>query len=345
LRELIVANLLPLSEKTAAEIEALARKISVAHRLDGEIQAELRGHVEDKVRGYVQGEIGVSEADALLLATAHFGEMGVIQGMFRGVHRSAHAVSLGRRVAAAFVASQMVVVVMASVNVLRTVLVDYPVAHFAEETENHSIMGVSVFFEFVFAALSVLVLWGILGYWRKRQREGRRVWFESFSLVGMITVVICVYVLVYSLGIFLRPEDWFLYSSAMQHFHRATLSVHMGGEYYFAYWVFSRCCMGVSALLWIGWVDAKPRTVRSLVCAAIFWVIQSPVWMVFTALWSSVVDSVSWGRFIAPRFGGLLMQFDASARLTPRVDLLVGLIVLMGYFLVTRSKRGALIGH
>jgi hypothetical protein len=329
----------PLSEKSAGEIEALARQISVAHRLDAEIQAELRGHVEDKVRGYVNGEVRVSEADALLLAKAHFGEAEVIRGMFRRVHGAAHAVSLGRRLAAAVVASQVVVMVMASLNVLRTLLIDYPVAHFAEETQSRSILGGPILFEFFFSALAVLVLWRIFAFWRKREREGRRLWFEAYSIVGMIVVVICAYVLTDVLSSFLRPTSWFIFSPTMQHYEQATFAVQMGGQYFFAFWLFSRCCTGATALLWIWWVDGEPRTRRAQVYTLIFWLAQSPVWLVFLALWSSVSSSVSMGRLVSPRLGGLLPQLFASFRLTFRADLLVGLLVLVVYWSVTRSRR------
>jgi hypothetical protein len=96
-KELDMAEMTPLSDETRARIEALTKKISVAEGLDAEVREELRGHVEDKVRGYVSGAERPSEADAVILATAHFGEPGVIQGMFQRVHAGEHGMSLLRR--------------------------------------------------------------------------------------------------------------------------------------------------------------------------------------------------------------------------------------------------------
>ena len=56
------------------------------------------------MRGYVSGEAEkVTEADALLLATAHFGAAGVIKGMCQEVHALAHGASLMRRLVAILV--------------------------------------------------------------------------------------------------------------------------------------------------------------------------------------------------------------------------------------------------
>ena len=123
-----------LSEKTVGEIEALVKNISVAQRLDAEIQMELRGHIEDKLRGYLRREIALSEADALLLTKAHFGDAGMIKGMFQEVHAPAYAGSLGRRLVAAFVASLVVLeALMQIVNLLWTGAVVFPVGAMAGE--------------------------------------------------------------------------------------------------------------------------------------------------------------------------------------------------------------------
>ena len=42
----------PLSSNTQEQMQALCRKISVAHDLDPEIQKELYGHMEDKLLAY-----------------------------------------------------------------------------------------------------------------------------------------------------------------------------------------------------------------------------------------------------------------------------------------------------
>ena len=169
-----MADLLSLSEKTAGEIDALARKISVAHRLDAEIQAELRGHVEDKVRGYVSGAVKVTEADALLLATSHFGEAGVIKGMFQRVHGAAHAVSLGRRLAAALAASIGVAIATEIAQILWGYLVMYPVATMNEALQAPFPQALSIAFLILPTVLEIFFLWKIFAFWRGSRRKGRR---------------------------------------------------------------------------------------------------------------------------------------------------------------------------
>ena len=46
----------PLNDTTRLKARELARKITVAHDLDPEIQEELYGHIEDKLLAYKSGE-------------------------------------------------------------------------------------------------------------------------------------------------------------------------------------------------------------------------------------------------------------------------------------------------
>ncbi len=95
----------PLLPETLEQIQQIAGHIQVANQLDPEIQAELRGHMEDKVAAYLSGQEQVTEGDALLLARVHFGDPAIIKSLFQGVHHREYSVSLARRLAAAFVAS------------------------------------------------------------------------------------------------------------------------------------------------------------------------------------------------------------------------------------------------
>jgi hypothetical protein len=63
-----------LSSETVTALRALTREIGDARGLDGDAREELYGHLEDKTLGYMSGEEGLSEADAVLLTRAHFGE-------------------------------------------------------------------------------------------------------------------------------------------------------------------------------------------------------------------------------------------------------------------------------
>ncbi|MBN2311677.1 MAG: hypothetical protein JXR94_22050 [Candidatus Hydrogenedentes bacterium] len=90
------------SSETRKQIQALCRKISVAHHLDAEIQEELSGHMEDKLAAYLDGEEALSEQDAFILVREHFGDPAALKGLLQDVHVHEAHVSLARRLAVAF---------------------------------------------------------------------------------------------------------------------------------------------------------------------------------------------------------------------------------------------------
>jgi hypothetical protein len=61
------------SDSTLAKIRELCGELSARHGLDNETREELCGHLEDKLSGYLNGEVKITEEDALLLVRAHFG--------------------------------------------------------------------------------------------------------------------------------------------------------------------------------------------------------------------------------------------------------------------------------
>ncbi len=63
-----------LNSDTIAALRDLARELGELRGLDEDASEELYGHLEDKTIGYMSGEEGLSEADAVLLTRAHFGE-------------------------------------------------------------------------------------------------------------------------------------------------------------------------------------------------------------------------------------------------------------------------------
>ncbi len=86
----------PLNDDTQQKARELARKITVAHDLDPEIQEELYGHIEDKLLAYKSGEERVSDEDAFILVREHFGDAKVIRGLMQEVHADAARYDLVR---------------------------------------------------------------------------------------------------------------------------------------------------------------------------------------------------------------------------------------------------------
>ena len=89
-----------LGSETRADMRSLCKKISVAHKLDAEIQEELYAHMEDKLIAYLDGEERIAEKDAFILVREHFGKASVVKGLMQDAHA---CVSLARRLGAALV--------------------------------------------------------------------------------------------------------------------------------------------------------------------------------------------------------------------------------------------------
>jgi hypothetical protein len=339
LRELIMADLLPLSEKTAAEIDALARKISVAHRLDAEIQAELRGHVEDKVRGYVCGEVKVTEADALLLATAHFGEAGVIKGMFQGVHGTAHGASLVRRLAAILVTTAAVSMVVEVANILWTVLVIYPAAKVAQEQHAQLFWIPQVFFAVFLVAMTTALIWRVLLHWRRQMAFGQPLWFEKWSGFTLLMVVIA------ALAGKTVLLDFFIQTlpglSEARHMPRRPAPAAIS-------WILMCVEYTAEALLCLWWCDRAPRTRRTLLYGAAGWMVVQQV-LVFSSFWADmIVRTVTIGIFQQRFDPGLIAR--SIGMLGPLIginlamDSAMGLVALIVYAAVTRRRLATVAG-
>ena len=95
----------PLNDDTQQKARDLARKITVAHDLDPEIQEELYGHIEDKLLAYKRGEERILDEDAFILVREHFGDAKVIRGLMQDVHADAVEASLARRLLALAIAT------------------------------------------------------------------------------------------------------------------------------------------------------------------------------------------------------------------------------------------------
>jgi hypothetical protein len=96
---------LHITDAAQQHIRELCNKISIAHELDEDIQRELRGHMEDKLLVYLSGEEHITEEDAFVLVREHFGYAETIKSLFHDVYPRATRESVGRRIAAATLAT------------------------------------------------------------------------------------------------------------------------------------------------------------------------------------------------------------------------------------------------
>ena len=71
------------SPEMQKEIEGFCNKITTIYDIDNEIKEELYGHIEDKLPGYLSGEVELTEDDAFVLVSEHFGKPEIIKKLLR----------------------------------------------------------------------------------------------------------------------------------------------------------------------------------------------------------------------------------------------------------------------
>ena len=84
------------AESSRQKIRSLCRELADRHQLDDQTCDELCGHLEDKLIAYLSGEERITEADALHLVRAHFGDAAQIARSLRREHSPAPALLSSR---------------------------------------------------------------------------------------------------------------------------------------------------------------------------------------------------------------------------------------------------------
>lgn len=168
-----------LNDTTQQKARDLARKITVAHDLDPEIQEELYGHIEDKLLAYKSGEERISDEDAFILVREHFGDAKVLRSMFAEVHEAAATLALGRLIGAACV----ITLAMAWLCTLLALPFQGLALYLLEHGATDGAVIPPVAFLLYHAMVPVLPLGVALAfiYWRKRLESGQRPWFYRWS--------------------------------------------------------------------------------------------------------------------------------------------------------------------
>ncbi len=165
----------PLNDDTQQEARDLARKITVAHDLDPEIQEELYGHIEDKLLAYKSGEERVSDEDAFILVREHFGDVKVLKNMFQDTHVVAVQETMLRRLLVAVITTLACVQLAAWPAYVADVFVHWP------NTMPYS----SYYFRIAVTGVALLTPWLLFVRWKRRMELGERVWFSGWSTVWL----------------------------------------------------------------------------------------------------------------------------------------------------------------
>jgi len=248
----------PLKSKTQEHMQALCRKISVAHDLDPEIQKELYGHMEDKLLAYLSGEEPVTEEDAFILVREHFGDPAVLKGLLQGVHAPRVHVSLVRRLAAAAVATMGLLIVAHLLHSLVALLL---VLWAAREGATGNLVQIRNLCAVCLSASAAVLLWPILRHWQRRVDGGQRLWFlqwRPISIIGLIALLLVLMRLVPDV----LTEPGVLGDSA-----RAAMAPFL----HLVIFVLGWFRVVIVPVLWLWWCDRPPRGARTLAHGFLGW--------------------------------------------------------------------------
>ncbi len=329
----------PLSPEIAARIDSLAKQISVAEHLDAEIQAELRGHIEDKLRGYLSGEVRVSEGDAMLLAKAHFGDARAVKGMFQGVHATTHGASLMRRLVAFLLVVAAVSMLVEIADIMWTVVVIYPAAKVAEEQHSELFWLPQIFFAAFLVAISIALTWHALSIWRTKMNLGQTLWFEKWSGLKLLLVVMAAMACGAILSNIFSRTLIVLSDVRLVHARSALVSISLFLKY---------VEYAVDSLLCLWWCDRAPRTRRTLFYSAIGWLVAKQLlpgnsfWVI--AIVHAAVSGISSHRIdlrpLAPTIGILGPWLGMNLAM----DIGLGVVALLAYAAASSRRRAMLVG-
>ena len=298
-----------LGSETREEMRSLCKKISVAHKLDSDIQEELYAHMEDKLIAYLDGEEQLAEKDAFILVREHFGKASVVKGLMQDAHRQEAYVSLWRRFGAALIATMSVTVVGSySANVLVWL---WPTT------------GGFIFLESI-AVLSVIIPWMLLWRWQRGLDSGHTPWFITrrpmhfLAWVAALLVLQALVPLTHSNNIFLPPTApapwrqavWWLTAAILY----ASPILH---------------CM-----MWLWWSDRPPRKAWAVLNTAILWI----MWSCFSV---SLIITFNMIIVIPPR---ALTTIPSIAQILETQYLRV-LMWTLAAFALYRMPKYARIGH
>jgi len=232
-----------LEPDTKEKIQALCKKISVAHNLDSEIQEELRSHMEDKLLAYLNGEETVGEEDAFILVREHFGDPSTLKGLLQDVHALKAQVSLARRLAAAIIVSSGVVVTFFYLNIAA-----FRVWH---------AFPIGSAYAYIAALVPVYVVlpWLLLRHWQRQLNAGNNPWFLRWRPVYLVG----------ALGVLLVLQS-LQNSSVGMLFTQAGIHPLLNR-------LFVSATPVLQCTIWLWWCDRPPRKARAVGNAAGIWAV------------------------------------------------------------------------
>jgi hypothetical protein len=237
-----------LKPDTSKKIQALCKKISVAHNLDSEIQEELYGHMEDRLHAYLDGEEALEEEDAFILVREHFGDATAVKGLLQNVHAKEASASLARRLAAVVIATTGVHVACLGLTSMAFYLLP-SIRSFGGFAGTLTVAH----------AMTFILLAMLLRHWQRRLDEGETLWFLHWRPFHLISLIAALFVL--------QPAALIT--------HQLSRMLPEGSESIpILVNAFALVIPTLQCILWLWWCDRPPRkimTVGGTVLVYAFW--------------------------------------------------------------------------
>ena len=247
-----------LGPDTNEKMRALCKKISVAHDLDAEIQEELYSHMEDKLLAYLSGEEALAEEDAFILVREHFGDPAALKSLLQDVHVVGTHVSFARRLAAI---TAVYLVYMSAISLVLALVSS--LTAWLQYTGGEP-RSTRLFYSAVVSTtllVATLIYWRVLLDWERRIRAGGKPWFQRWrgtSIAALLGTLVCIESLI--------PVSEGAYDRAMMPLPAPA--------------VVNWLCGGIivisvvwHAIIWLWWCDRPPRLPRTIIYAALAWLV------------------------------------------------------------------------
>jgi hypothetical protein len=249
-----------LSPESEAALRKLAREIGGRRRLNDDVLEELYGHLEDKTLGYLSGEESLSEPDAVLLTREHFGNPGAFPELGVKAEPFRSRVSLPRRLAAVAILTMTAGIAFAALKLAIAYSLDASAAVGLFDPRN--LAGI-----WLILALKVAAVYLVLRGWNARERQGRRVWYETYApsalvlmLCGLGALRWCVPEVTVSDDVLAASNESLLYTL-----------VGMPGALRWTIILLITAIGIVFPMLWIWWADQRSLRYGRVVAAAAAW--------------------------------------------------------------------------
>ena len=235
------------SAETHEQITSLCKRISVAHHLNDEIEAELRDHIIDKMESYLSGEEVLSEDDAFVLVKEHFGNPEVIRSLYESAEPAAAFGGILRRVEAATVATILCFILGSYVSeLLFSLLANLTPQMWVPETYIFAIPKT------ISHIIGITFFGIVLSYWREKMKRGEQLWFYSIKQYWFLGLIVSSVLLM--LGI--------IYATDMRH-----LPYNLFSVYTLLASIMFHC------ILWVKWIDNDSERIRSIIAGFVSWII------------------------------------------------------------------------